>query len=77
MNDANRKTWRAAQMKLEEAKSALEELLQLQEEEQERYDNLPEGLQAACDNDGNGQEVRDCDVQGAIDAIEDLCNVEP
>lgn len=77
MNDKVRKQWNEAKSKLEGIVGSLQEMQSIQEEEQERYDNLSEGAQQKADDDENGSAVRDADVQSAIDAIEELIGVEP
>jgi hypothetical protein len=53
---------------LDEMTAGMEALRELQEEEQESFDNLPEGLQQS----DRGQEIEECagDFDMAIDSIE-------
>ena len=77
MNKDTRKQWMAGQEVLAKAVDAINTLIEIKEQEQERYDNLSEGLQSASDNANNGNDVRDSDPEGVLDVLENLLEVEP
>ncbi len=76
MNKAAKKQWKTAVGELQQVLSSLQTMAELQEAEEERYDSLGEKAQEKADESGEGAEVRTSDPRGAIDALEELINVD-